>query len=697
VIVGGDELRLVWAAVLCAGPVAAGYRLARRFDEPLGAAADGVLIGYLVQYAAVGIAGLIGMLTPGWVSVFCVVVCAGLVIVTRFVRGEETAGGFGRTDSSMSSVGSLRTPSPTLPRRPAVSSTGGGRNGDRWFAGCFLGAVGFVAGLVYAERFQPPLATDAITYHLPAAVTWLQSHRLGIFQVWFFNPANTYSPLAGSMFDLWLLGPMGNDSLARFVQLGPWILIFLCVVRIAIRAGAQTSGAALVGLATVLSRPFIGEATLPMDDLFVAAFFLAAVCALVGRGDDKFGAARLGVAVGLMLAVKYTAVMMLPLLVLGIDGPMRAKWGWRQLGFAVGLAALIAGPWYSRNLFYFHNPVFPLSVNLAGLHLPGLFSSVHVKAFETVGGAWEILSGGYLGLPAGVFVFAGVTWLALLAKSWRRIGTDPCLRIVALGPLVGIALFVLFSPQAEVRFVFPALALMFIPSAILARERWGIANAAAGLVVALGTSFIASNASQVARCAMIGVVVALVGLLVRWAEREVLRLRWPAISMACLAGALLVLCWQWSGYVAEYRDSRLEFWRESYPSHAVVWSFVDEHVPPDATIAYSNQFMVYPLYGFQFTRPVVYAPVRSGASVANLRFPPRLGDGEFFIRSMDAANSPADEAAWMRNLRAAGAQYLLVGVGKGAPEIRWAEGDSGHFRKMFANEQAVVYRIESLD
>jgi hypothetical protein len=202
---------------------------------------------------------------------------------------------------------------------------------------------------------------------------------------------------------------------------------------------------------------------------------------------------------------------------------------------------------------------------------------------------------------------------------------------------------------------------------------------------------------QVVRCAMIGIVVALVGLLVRWVEREVLRMRWPAISAACVAVALLVLCWQWGGYVAEYRDSRSEFWRAGYPSHAVVWSFVDEHVPADATIAYSNQFMVYPLYGFQYTRRVVYAPVRSGASVANLRFPSRLGDGEFFIRSMDAANSPADQGAWMRNLRAAGAQYLLVGVGKGAPEIEWAERDSAHFRRLFANEQAVVYRIEGLD
>ena len=63
---------------------------------------------------------------------------------------------------------------------------------------CAAFVVAFVGALVHQQRYLPPFATDALTYHLPAAVQWLQTGRVGVFETWFFNPANTYSPLGGS-------------------------------------------------------------------------------------------------------------------------------------------------------------------------------------------------------------------------------------------------------------------------------------------------------------------------------------------------------------------------------------------------------------------------------------------------------------------------------------------------------------------
>src|SRR5262249_20941657 len=115
------------------------------------------------------------------------------------------------------------------------------------------------------------------------AVYWLQQHRIALFQAWFFNPANTFSPLAGSMFAAYLMAPMGNDSLARFMQIGPWVLIFLAVGDLGRGAGASAPAAALAGFAAAVSRPFISQAVLVKDDLFVTAFFLVALGALTTR------------------------------------------------------------------------------------------------------------------------------------------------------------------------------------------------------------------------------------------------------------------------------------------------------------------------------------------------------------------------------------------------------------------------------
>jgi len=662
-----DQLRLLWAAALVALPLAAGYRLARRLQPALPAITDAFLISYLVQYVSVGVAGALGFLSPVSLTLIALPICAALWIWAGFTA-------------------------------PASKDSPSLLTHRRWVLAICLGALGFVAALVYSQRIYPPMATDVLTYHLPAAVLWLQKKRIVLFQAWFFNPANTYSPLAGSIFDVWLLAPIGNDALARFVQVGPWILILFAVTDLARNAGAALPAAALIGSATVLSRPFIGESILAKDDLFVAAFFLTAVAALSpDRCSARFGALRVGIALGLMLSMKYTAMLALPILLLAADAPFHARWAWRQWCIAAACVALLAGPWYVRNLVCFGNPLFPMKLNILGSHLPGLIASVCVQAFRTPDGVWQILTGGYLGLPPVLFVFLSLVWLAAALRLGRALLHDPFRRLIVLGPPVGIATYLLLSPQAEVRFLFPVFGLMFAAIAIAFSGGRLVAIAAVTVTLATCTSFVSSNADQILALSMSGIAVTVVGLLVRLLENDYLRLRWPVLSGACFALIFLCLFARWNRYLGEYRDARFAAWQAVYPTHAVVWNLLDNYVPQTATIAYSNQFMIYPMYGFEYQRRVVYAPVRAGASVANLPFPERISDGEFFLRSMDAANIPADPVAWKRNLRAVAANYLVVGVGKNAPEVAWAESDSAHFTKIFANEQAAVYRIDGPD
>jgi hypothetical protein len=658
-----DQWRLLWAAILVAAPLIAGYRLAKKLQRPPAAIADAILIAYLIQYVAVGLAGLLGILTPFILTFIALAICAALWISAGFIPSRATASLIPCSDR-------------------------------RWTLFACLFAVGFLAALIYWERLSPPMATDALVYHLPAAVLWLQKRRIALFQTWFFNPANTYSPLAGSVFITWLLAPLGNDALVRFVQVGPWFLILISIIEIATSAGASLSAAALAALAAVLARPFIGEAVIPKDDLFVAAFFLAAVAALAReRMASRFGWLRLGIVVGLMLATKFTALMTAPILLLAADAPRRAGWRWRQWAGAIVAIALLAGPWYLRNLLEWGNPLFPVTFDLVGFRLPGLITRVEVPELRSAAGLWNILTGGYYGLPAILVSFLLVATLLSIIRLRNNLRRDPLQRLVVLGPILGLLIFTICSPQPEVRFVLPSLALLFVLCGMAASRKWAVALSGVAVLMAIATSFSSANAGQIATFSLWAIVTALIGILICWLEADALRLRRPILSCIVIAAVLAIVGGEWNDYLHEYQTARMDIWKSVYPTQAAAWDFVDKNLPATTTIAYSNQFMIYPLYGFECRRNVVYAPVRAGASVSDLAFPAQIADADLNLAAARAANAPSSESAWLENLRAGRAEYFIVGLGEGAPEVRWAEADPADFTRIFINSDIAIYRI----
>src|SRR5207248_5226903 len=130
---------------------------------------------------------------------------------------------------------------------------------------------------------------------------------------------------------VWLIAPIGADQLAQFVQMPALILIFLAIIQIARSLGVRLSVVSLAATGALLSRPFISEAILIKDDHFLAAFFVAIVAGLTQEQmKDRVGPWRIGAALGLFFATKYTALLTAPLLLLAIDAPFRAGWKSRQ-------------------------------------------------------------------------------------------------------------------------------------------------------------------------------------------------------------------------------------------------------------------------------------------------------------------------------------------------------------------------------
>jgi hypothetical protein len=198
-------------------------------------------------------------------------------------------------------------------------------------------------------------------------------------------------------------------------------------------------------------------------------------------------------------------------------------------------------------------------------------------------------------------------------------------------------------------------------------------------------------------------VFAMIGFAALWFTR-----RWPARRRWAVVGGVPLVVGVgytfvfWAASVRTYTSSMLlpgSGWDLSYPAARPMWKLVAEHVPPDATVAYANLYMVYPLQGFTLDRRVVYAPTRPGVrSMADL---PWLGDrlpGEQLVpAAIRATVANPDRAVWLNNLRQLGAEYLIVGkegLVADPPEALFAGGDPKAFHKIFENEGGVVYAID---
>ena len=352
------------------------------------AALDACLIWYLVQYLTVAGLGVLGLLGGG------PIVVVGFLAATVLLCAVKAPHVHARLRAQPILLGTI----------------------------FFL--IAYLFSIVWGGRYAPTIANDSLAYQLPAAVQWLQTGRLALLPVWFFNPANSFSPLAGSTFVAWLMGPMGNDVMARFVEASALVFLFLGVVQLCRALGANMTVAALLALAVACARPFISQTILAKDDLPLAAFLTAAMVAFsVDRLRDPLGPWRIGVAIGLLLATKFTATFCLPPILLAIDAPWRAGWRWRKHLLAGGVAICLFFPWYARNWICYGSPAFPFNISFLGIHLfDGPLTTIHTDRMNSLHGIIDTLTGTYYSLSPSLAVVvliglpaAALTGCALVA------------------------------------------------------------------------------------------------------------------------------------------------------------------------------------------------------------------------------------------------------------------------------------------
>jgi hypothetical protein len=756
----GDDIGLLYLVLLNAAVLLASWRLARRRSaDALDAAGDALLLFYFVQYISVcvtGVAGAMHVLTIGLVALLA---SAFIALGSWRIRPREAEGREGASDErrDVGGVAASHGERRIVDHAPTLSSSLKWR--DLWLqrrhrvlaAGAIMFVVGYLASLIYHQRPLPVISNDAITYHLPAAVQWLQTGRIGLYEAWYYNPANSYSPLGGSAFVAWLIAPLQNDSIARFVAVGPLLMLMIAMLNVCRRLGLDPGVAALVAAACALARTFASQAILAKDDLFVAAFFVILVDALSReRLSTRSGPFRVGIALGLLLATKYTVLFSLPLLLLMFN----RAWTIRRMLIAAGVALLIAGPWYWRNVRMTGNPLYPAEVTIGGVTIfSGMMEIARSRLLQSPRGVWEVFVGGYYGLTRPMAIVLVVGWVATvgvaIARSRRRGDgdiargkpppadvadrshplsrprglADPLTRTCVIGPVIGIAIFALTAPYGEMRFAYPSVALLFACLAIaLTRLPWAAQTMlAAGVMILAAFTAFRPDLSQT--FVSTGAAIALPAMLIALAPRPIAkRIVLAAGGVAMIALALLAYV-NWGAYVRQADADSAVAWADPtvYGPMADVWRFIrndDASAAPvgaiapgagvsrGATIAYANTFFTYPLMGYRYDHRVVHVPTRR--DIEHFRDLPRLPRGPKKITGEEIVPAIAaelrvspDRDAWLRRLRESGAQYLVIAKHDPAaptqritpPEQLFAEQQPQHFIRIFDNDAGSVFRI----
>jgi hypothetical protein len=689
------ELRLLLLVLLNAATLAGAYRFARRRGDAgiLQAACDAFLLWFVVQYAAVALPGVIGVFNVGTMSLVAFAAAAAL----WFGAGSSKPKSDDRLDAG----------------RFALLA-----------GGVFV--VAYVLSVAHDQRFNPPLATDPLVYHLPTAVQWIQTGQLGLFPTWYWNPAATYSPATTSTFMAWLMAPVGCDVFARFVQVPPLVFIYLLTARLCrlLRCGGAVS--ALVAVAAAMSRPLFSEAIIAKDDLFVTAFFAAAVVALAPSNlrGGRLGPWRAGAALGMTLACKYTVLLACPLLLFLVDAPVRARWKPRQWVIAIVTCLVLFAPWYVRNILLTGNPLFPIDVKPLGITLfHGLFGTERDQQLRTAGGVWRMLGQTYHSLPAVMVALLGVGWLAALAGAGRAALRDPLTRACTIGSVVTVAIFLVTSPHHEVRYMFPIFVLWFGATG-LAISRW-IPSSPPPIRIGVGAIVAIASIATGFESRLVGQMTALLlpaaiitGLFVAgaavWPRLRRRRDGVPIVSIAAIAAGLAACAFTfvfWTAYLEQLYEkdpqrrgnAGIPFaWRTTYSRQAPLWSFVRESLPDDARIAVANTYYVYPFLDDAYRRRVGYAPVlRRLHEFLQL---PRLGEtvpGDVIVERMTRVmNAQPDKQTWLANLRAMAAQFLVIATipeEPNPPEARFVAEDGWRFERLFDDPGAgAVYRIIDL-
>lgn len=396
----------------------------------------------------------------------------------------------------------------------ARSDTRDPRSAAAW-AGALLVWLGFAADTWTAI----PAHADALAYHAPMAVQWLQHGSLWVddARVWFY-PGNAELLLASS-FTL-----TGGDALAGSVDALLFGLLAVAAAGLAQRAGHGVATAWSAGLAAVASPLLLSRlGALDADLLLALASLWVLYFAWSARVLERPALARVlfFASLGALAGTKYLGAphaLLLGGAGLALGG--RRLWSRRETALGAALGLLLCAPFYARNLWLGGDLFYPAGLGAAWLGRAAGDTSQLVATARPISAA-ELARSALLTHP-----------------EWAR-----ALRLAGAHLL----------PRALPQLVLAALVLVSPRRALAAPQRWLLLAAAGAWLLfglaPLGAENVPGSLNQVAtgqswRFGLAALLLSAVAGLAACRRARALR----ALCQLCLAATALV--WAWGGHIA---------------------------------------------------------------------------------------------------------------------------------------------------
>ncbi|MBX7219878.1 MAG: phospholipid carrier-dependent glycosyltransferase [Blastocatellia bacterium] len=378
------------------------------------------------------------------------------------------------------------------PVRKALRVLWLGLEAPTWWDKLLRAMTGIGLGSAFLAGLAPPVAKDALVYHLEVPKLYL-THG-GIVEL----PFNVYSYLPQGVESLYTLGLMAwSDRVPALLHgiFGLWLVV--AVFSLGRKLEVSPTGCWLAVTMLVVTPVFWLELTWPYVDVALAFFGFLGLTGLLefSVNCERRWLVLAGWMVGAAVATKYSALIFfllagfLYLLIIRQNGTKTPLDLCKDLVCLSGVAGLVVLPWLCQNLVRTGNPLFPFYLNIFPTHSPGWdadrghqYQNFFLKSYGSqTKDWWDFLTLPFrvclLGRYEDIHRYDGVTgpfYLAALPviflwKQWNR--QAQLLGIFCLG----YALFWAQSSQ-QARFlivIFPPLTLLIVHGfEQLARRGW---------------------------------------------------------------------------------------------------------------------------------------------------------------------------------------------------------------------------------
>lgn len=580
-----------------------------------------------------------------------------------------------------------------------------------------LALLAVAIALLLSRWGNPPSSWDALTYHLTHPLHWLESGRLETLHQTVGDPSSSYYPIAAESFYMWGFLATGSDWWVPFAQFPAALLGCVAVVGLARALGISRNRAFVAGLLWIATPVLLRQAGEAENDLWISAWLLASFYLALRFADTKqgvystFSLAAAGLAVG----TKFIGIVFLPVLAVSWISSFRSTRSSRRdfptthFMFGLGIALLLGGYAYLRNLVTCGNPLTPLQLVIAGHELlPGFITSqdffespernlsigevfVSVRAFADGGASFAV------GLVA--LLLASITALRRKLEYKRT--------VVTWAAVLSMIIFLFLVPNRHHRMAgfplglaLPLVALRFSSPLLIFVMLINLAGASLYLAkgILLGPGAFAWSPWSTALSLLI---LAVVGLIWSTSHRRIFRRFLPIAYVLVGLGAVLTI----AALEPDYEDRRFHAW-EAYwgtlrsrakgfqiqsdrADWANCWSQNARLTSANpSTVAYSGSNVPYPLRGHYLRNEILAIPSTIDC------------DDPYFDWGHDQFEqlSDPDSTLWLKRIKDHSVDVLCVFREENQPwprEMDWALYYDQDFELRWRAQHAALFSVRS--